>query len=96
LPDKIGLAFQWCVFIHILNDDDWKAAVANMRRARRYILYCDKINDNATVDYVKVRSVPEIIAEVESSEEFQLEKIGQFVGYTEDEFALLLFHRVRR
>jgi SAM-dependent methyltransferase len=95
-PGQFGCVFEWCVFIHILDDADWRIAVSNMRRmAKKYILYCDKVNDNAVVDYVNVRDIDTIIHEVEAGGEFALVKCGNFVGYEEDVFALLLFKRVQ-
>lgn len=88
-----GLTFTWCVFIHVLNDNDWMSAVANLCRwSAGKVLYCDKVNDNAIVDYVKVRPVERIVEEF-ARNGYALSDQGKFVGYEEDVFALLLFEK---
>jgi len=94
IKGQMDVAFTWCVMIHLTDDAAWRNACANMRAwARKGVLYCDKVNDNAVVDYVKVRSVREIIRQFDGHG-FRLVMAHRFVGYPEDEFALLRFDRI--
>jgi len=95
-PDKFDLTFQWCVFLHITNKEEWQQAIKNMRDlSRKYILYCDKVNSNAVVDYVRVYTPDEIIDEVESTGEFALMKRVEHWCPPEDMFELFLFERFK-
>lgn len=89
------LTFQWCVFIHLTDDERWKAAVANMRAlSGRYVLYCDKVNRNkGQVPYVRVRDMDAIVSEVTADGEYALVGHSMHTSPPEDDFALLLFQR---
>lgn len=91
---RFGMTFTWCAFIHIVEDERWFAAVENMKAwSRKWLLYCDKVNDNATVDYVHVRKPAEVEAAVTEGGGWRLASVDTFRGYPEDEFALMLFVR---
>ena len=97
IKGQMDVAFTWCVMIHLTDDAAWRNACANMRAwARESVLYCDKVNDNATVDYVKVRDVGTIMGQFDEAHGFRLARAHKFVGYPEDEFALLRFDRIDR